>query len=147
MSVKKYQSFPDLSELEFFSDRINKIDNLFEKVIRKELTENNKINYNIIKKNNLIKIKISVPGYKESEIEIGLKEEKLVIKGKKISEEKNNKEEIIYKGIFEGEFKIEFNIGNKSKIINAELSEGLLNIEIEQEKKTEEFKKIPINKK
>ncbi len=135
MSIKNFSMIPDFSD-SLLSNRFNKIDKLFSK-----LTGNIPVNsfpkYNIIKKNNSFKLMISLPGWKENELEINKYNNQLNIIGNKIK--KNNKKNFIYKEITKNNFNINYSIPQNSKIKNASLKNGILNIYIDQ--------KIPENKK
>ncbi len=146
MSLKTLSIIPDLSD-SFFSDRFNKIDRLFSK-----LTGNRPINklpkYNIEKKNNNFYLTISLPGWKENEIEINYTNKNLNIIGKKEEKKNKNNKNWIYKNIIKNNFNINYNIPENIEIKKANLKYGLLKIKMQQIiNEKEKPKKININTK
>ncbi|MBO8125362.1 Hsp20 family protein, partial [Klebsiella pneumoniae] len=74
---------------------------------------------------------VSVPGYREDDLEVSLKGGKLSIQGKQPAEVVNESEKWVHQGILKSQFSLEFNLGKNVKIRNAELSCGLLTLDIE----------------
>ena len=113
-------------------------DSIFEEFDRMlETTERYNSNYppyNIHKLNdNNYKIEVALAGYTKNDIELELKENTLTVRNKSkekvINEESNN---IIHKGISTRQFSRSFTISEDIKIKNAELKNGLLNINLER---------------
>ena len=113
-------------------------DSIFEEFERMlETTERNNSNYppyNIHKLNdNNYKIEVALAGYTKNDIELELKENTLTVRNKSkekvINEESNN---IIHKGISTRQFSRSFTISEDIKVKNAELKNGLLNIDLER---------------
>ena len=113
-------------------------DSIFEEFDRMlETTERSNSNYppyNIHKLNdNNYKIEVALAGYTKDDIELELKENTLTVRNKSkekvINEESNN---IIHKGISTRQFSRSFTISEDIKVRNAELKNGLLNIDLER---------------
>ncbi|MGL4674619.1 MAG: Hsp20 family protein, partial [Wohlfahrtiimonas sp.] len=81
---------------------------------------------------------VSVPGYKEDDLTVSMKGGKLCIQGEQSTELNNDSEKWIHKGITQNKFSLEFNLGKNVKIESAELSGGLLALDIEYEIPEEE---------
>ena len=90
--------------------------------------------YNIRKLNdNNYKIEVALAGYSKDEIELELKESTLTVRNKTkekvINDESNG---VIHKGISTRQFERSFTISEDIKVKNAELKNGLLNIDLER---------------
>lgn len=103
--------------------------------------------YNIKQvKDNKFVIEMAVAGFAKSDIEITLEGNKLVIKGN--TEDKDAPEDFIYKGISNRNFTREFKLADKIEIKDAELTNGMLKIWLENMIKTQDMiKKIPLGSK
>ena len=113
-------------------------DSIFEEFDRMlESTERYSSNYppyNIHKLNdNNYKIEVALAGYSKDEIELELKDNTLAVrnkvKEKVINEDTNG---VIHKGIATRQFERSFTISEDIKVKNAELKNGLLNIDLER---------------
>ena len=113
-------------------------DSIFEEFDRMlESTERYSSNYppyNIHKLNdNNYKIEIALAGYSKDDIELELKDNTLTVrnkvKEKVINEDTNG---VIHKGIATRQFERSFTISEDIKVKNAELKNGLLNIDLER---------------
>ena len=92
------------------------------------------ISYNIRRVNeNDYKIEIALAGYSRDDIELELKENTLTVRNKQkekvVNEEGNG---VIHKGISTRQFERSFTISEDIKVKNAELLNGLLNIDLER---------------
>ena len=113
-------------------------DSIFEEFDRMlELTERHSSNYppyNIHKLNeNDYKIEIALAGYSKDDIELEFKESTLTVRNKakeKVVNEEGNG--VIHKGISTRQFERSFTISEDIKVKNAELKNGLLNIDLER---------------
>ena len=90
--------------------------------------------YNIHRINeNNYKIEVALAGYSKDDIELELKENNLTVrnrlKEKVVNEEGNG---VIHKGISTRQFERSFTISEDIKVKNAELLNGLLNIDLER---------------
>ena len=90
--------------------------------------------YNIHKLNEKdYKIEIALAGYSKDDIELELKESTLTVRNKakeKVVNEEGNG--VIHKGISTRQFERSFTISEDIKVKNAELKNGLLNIDLER---------------
>ncbi len=144
MYFKNFSIIPNLSD-SVFSKKFNKINKFFNKITN-NIPSNSFPLYNIKRKNNYLKLIISLPGWKKNELEINLINNQLNIIGNKIKKE--NKKYYIYKGIVKNNFNINYSIPQNSKITSANLKNGILSINIEQKiPENKKPKKIQINKK
>ncbi|MCL4168145.1 UNVERIFIED_CONTAM: hypothetical protein GTU68_019632 [Idotea baltica] len=93
------------------------------------------------------RVTMAVSGFSEDELEIEAKEDHLYVRGKKADAEAENDREFLYRGIAARYFERQFRLADHVKVANAELENGLLNIdlvrEIPEEKKP---RKIAISK-
>jgi molecular chaperone IbpA len=113
-------------------------DSIFEEFDRMlESTERYSSNYppyNIHKLNEKdYKIEIALAGYSKDDIELELKESTLTVRNKakeKVVNEEGNG--VIHKGISTRQFERSFTISEDIKVKNAELKNGLLNIDLER---------------
>ena len=113
-------------------------DSIFEEFDRMlESTERYNSNYppyNIRRINeNDYKIEVALAGYSRDDIELELKENTLTVRNKhkeKIVNEEGNG--VIHKGISTRQFERSFTISEDIKVKNAELVNGLLNIDLER---------------
>ena len=113
-------------------------DSIFEEFDRLlESTERYNSNYppyNIRKLNdNDYKIEIALAGYSRDDIELELKDSTLTVRNKTkekvVNDESNG---VIHKGISTRQFERSFTISEDIKVKNAELKNGLLNIDLER---------------
>ena len=100
--------------------------------------------YNIKQvKDNKFVIEMAVAGFAQSDIEITLEGNKLVIKGN--TEDSEAPENFLYKGIANRNFTREFKLADKVEIENAELVNGMLKIGLANMVKLQDnIKKIPL---
>jgi len=113
-------------------------DSIFEEFDRMlESTERYNSNYppyNIHRLNETdYKIEIALAGYSKDDIELELKENTLTVRNKakeKVINENGNG--VIHKGISTRQFERSFTISEDIKVKNAELKNGLLNIDLER---------------
>ncbi|PPR45426.1 MAG: Small heat shock protein IbpA [Alphaproteobacteria bacterium MarineAlpha5_Bin8] len=113
-------------------------DSIFEEFDRMlESTERYNSNYppyNIHRLNDTdYKIEIALAGYSKDDIELELKENTLTVRNKtkeKVINENGNG--VIHKGISTRHFERSFTISEDIKVKNAELKNGLLNIDLER---------------
>ena len=118
-----------------FSVGFDSIFDEFDRVL--ESTERHNSNYppyNIHKINeNEFKIEVALAGYSKEDIELELKDSTLTVRNKqkeKIVNENTNG--MIHKGISTRQFERAFTISEDIKVKNAELKNGLLNIDLER---------------
>ena len=113
-------------------------DSIFEEFDRMlESTERYNSNYppyNIRKlSDNDYKIEVALAGYSKDDIQLELKDSTLTVRNKtkeKVIDEESNG--VIHKGISTRQFERSFTISEDIKVKNAELNNGLLNIDLER---------------
>ena len=100
--------------------------------------------YNIKQvKDNKFVIEMAVAGFAQSDIEITLEGNKLVVKG--VTEDTETPDNFLYKGIANRNFTREFKLADKVEIENAELVNGMLKIGLANMVKIQDaIKKIPL---
>ena len=118
-----------------FSVGFDSIFDEFDRVL--ESTERHNSNYppyNIHKINeNEFKIEVALAGYSKDYIELELKDRTLTVRNKKTEKIVNeNTNGMIHKGISTRQFERAFTISEDIKVKNAELKNGLLNIDLER---------------
>jgi molecular chaperone IbpA len=100
--------------------------------------------YNIKQvKDNKFVIEMAVAGFAQSDIEITLEGNKLVVKGN--TQDEDAPENFLFKGIANRNFTREFKLADKVEIENAELVNGMLKIGLQNMVKIQDaIKKIPL---
>ena len=125
----------DLSPLWRTTVGFDEFDRLFDTVFSSETKANTYPPYNIVKtdKNNY-QITMAVAGFDESNIDISLEENLLVIKGdNKSGNRLNENVEYLHRGIATRNFERRFKIADTVKVNEADLKNGLLVIGLERE--------------
>ncbi len=100
--------------------------------------------YNIkqVKENKYV-IEMAVAGFGKSDIEVTLEGNKLIVKGN--AQDADEQDNFIFKGIANRNFTREFKINDKIEIENAELTNGMLKIWLQNMITAQDFvKKIPL---
>lgn len=100
--------------------------------------------YNIKQvKDNKFVIEMAVAGFAQSDIEITLEGNKLVVKGN--TQDEDAPDNFLFKGIANRNFTREFKLADKVEIENAELVNGMLKIGLQNMVKVQDaIKKIPL---
>ena len=100
--------------------------------------------YNIKQvKDNKFVIEMAVAGFAQSDIEITLEGNKLVVKGN--TQDEDAPDSFLFKGIANRNFTREFKLADKVEIENAELVNGMLKIGLQNMVKIQDaIKKIPL---
>lgn len=124
-----------------FNDVFNELENM-SKAVAKAATYPP---YNIKQvKDNKFVIEMAVAGFAQSDIEITLEGNKLVVKGN-TQEDNETPDNFLYKGIANRNFTREFKLADKVEIENAELVNGMLKIGLQNMVKLQDqIKKIPL---
>ncbi|MGY3094784.1 Hsp20 family protein [Pantoea agglomerans] len=151
MSVQQFSVFPSLSD-SVFSDRFNRIDKLFS-----QLTGDSPVTsvpaYDLQRvEDNRYALTVSVPGWKEHELEIELRGGRLSVAGQRekpsqeaSGEAREENTSWIHRGISRHDFQLGFSIPEHMKVTGASLAEGLLSIDLIQEiPESEKPRRIPI---
>lgn len=140
-NIRSFSLLPTLSD-NLLSSRFDQMDRLFSQLTgNRPLTSEHPYNLKQINESNYQLI-VSVPGYKEDDLSVSLKGGKLYVQGEQSTELVNDSEKWIHKGITQNKFSLEFNLGKNVKIESAELSNGLLTLNIEYEIPEEEKPQI-----
>ncbi|MGD8107370.1 Hsp20 family protein [Pantoea sp. FN0302] len=146
MAFKSLSLFPDVTDT-LFSDRFNRIDRLFSQLTGdaplattpacdiKRLDESH---YSIM---------LSVPGWKEEELDISATGGQLTVSGKRLEEQhqQDEKSAWLHRGISRHNFSVSFALPQHVKVERARLEHGLLEISLYQEiPESEKPRKIAI---
>ncbi|WP_343192406.1 Hsp20 family protein (plasmid) [Buchnera aphidicola (Formosaphis micheliae)] len=134
MSYHSFSLVPGLYD-DIFSDRFKQIDNMFSRLTGEkpisdipnyDLIQNNESNYQLI---------INVAGYEEKDLDILVHNNKLTVTGKNENKIHNETEhyKYLHKGLNRNNFSLSFNLHNKIKVKNAQITLGLLKIIFEYE--------------
>ncbi|EHD20685.1 MULTISPECIES: Hsp20 family protein [Brenneria] len=145
MALRTLSLFPDVSNT-LFSDRFNRIDRLFSQLTG-DAPLSTTPSYDIRRlDDSRYGITLSVPGWKEDELDIKTAGGQLIVSGKR--EEENNAEEEnwLHRGIRRTDFSISYSLPEHVKVQGAALENGLLTIELYQEiPESEKPQKIAID--
>lgn len=79
------------------------------------------------------RVSIAVAGFSSDDIAIEAKENSLMIKGGKSAETSETEREFLHRGIAERSFELRYQLGDYVEVVGAELTNGLLNIELKRE--------------
>ncbi|MCL6229617.1 Hsp20 family protein [Bartonella bilalgolemii] len=79
------------------------------------------------------RISMAVAGFSQNEIDIEIHCNQLTIKGEKMPENDGAGREFLYRGIASRAFERRFHLADHVKVIGAELSDGLLHIQLKRE--------------
>ncbi|QCI17374.1 Hsp20 family protein [Buchnera aphidicola (Aphis helianthi)] len=148
MSYRSFSFLPNINHNSAFSNRFNQIDKIFS-TLTGEKPISDTPPYNLIETNEKkYKLILSIPGYKEKELDISVHNNQLVIQGKKEKKHQNNEKinKYLNKDIIFNDFSLSFNFDHKIQVSKANLSLGLLELIFEyQIPDKEKPKKIFIN--
>ena len=144
MALRTLSALPGFSD-SAFADRLNRIDRLFS-----QLTGDSPVAslpaYDLKKvdANNYL-LNVSVPGWKDDELEIETVGGNLNISGKRAENESQDEQGWIYKGIRRSDFRLSFSLPEHARVSNAKLESGLLQLSIYQDiPESEKPRKIAI---
>lgn len=93
---------------------------------------------------NTLRITLAVAGYMESDLEVVLEENRLIVRGRQTPDESRR---FLYRGIAGRAFLKSFVLAQGLKISGAFLENGLLNIDLERPEKMKNIQKIEIQTK
>ena len=111
-------------------DIFDRLDSLFQRRDFTQSMANTFPPHNIKKDGNQYLIEMAIAGFSEEEVSITKEKDYLIIEGKK---ESKQDEKMLYQGIATRSFKKSFVLGERMKVIGAELRDGMLFIGLEQE--------------
>lgn len=137
-NIKPFSLFPTLYD-NLLSNRFDQIDRLFSQLTGSKPIASPVQTYNLKQiDDNHYELTVSVPGYQENDLSVSLKGSRLLIEGKKEEKSEEDNDKWIHRGISQGQFTLQFDLGKNVKIDKADLSSGLLTIAIEYELPEEE---------
>ncbi|AVA39781.1 MULTISPECIES: Hsp20 family protein [Proteus] len=137
-NIKPFSLFPTLSD-NLLSNRFDQIDRLFSQLTGSKPIASSVQTYNLKQiDDNHYELTVSVPGYQENDLSVSLKGSRLLIEGKKEEKSEEDNDKWLHRGISQGQFTLQFDLGKNVKIDKADLSSGLLTIAIEYELPEEE---------
>ena len=145
MITRTFSLMPTFSE-SLFSDRLNRIDNLFTKLTGDEPLSALP-SYDIVKIDEThLDIVIDLPGWSAEDIEILSQGGQLSISGKQKEEQENKRNTYLYRGLKRSNFNLGFSLPEHVKVKNANLKDGLLTVSLLQEiPENEKVQKIAIH--
>lgn len=144
MALRTLSAIPGFAD-SIFADRVNRIDRLFSQLVGDSLIASLPA-YNLKKvdESNCL-LSVSVPGWKENELEIETVSGNLHVSGKQAENESQDESCWIYKGIHRSDFRLSFSLPEHARVSNAKLDNGILQVSIYQEiPESEKPRKIAI---
>lgn len=137
----------DMTPLLRSSIGFDRFGNLFDTVMRGAENASPYPPYNIEKTSeNLYRIVLAVAGFKESDINITVQENQLVVTGKIENANESKDTTFLHKGIATRAFEHKFSVADHVKVQSASLADGLLTIELEREiPESSKPRLIPVN--
>lgn len=126
----------DLSPLLRSSVGFDHVNRLFELANRVDETATSYPPYNIEKRGeDAYRITMAVAGFDQSELEITVKENSLIVTGKAVETAEQAGEQVSYlhRGIARRAFERRFELADTVKVVGAELKDGLLHIALKRE--------------
>lgn len=146
MAFKSLSVFPDMTD-SLFSDRFNRIDRLFSQLTGDApLTTTPACDIKRLDESHY-SIMLSVPGWKEDELEISATGGQLTVSGKHVEEQNqpDDKSRWLHRGISRHNFSVSYSLPPHVKVERARLEHGLLEISLYQEiPESEKPRKIAI---
>lgn len=122
----------DLSPLYQTTVGFDRFQDMLDKVFTQEGVSTGYPPYNIEKTSDeSYVISIAAAGFSSKELEIEVRENKLVVTGKKVADEA--KRVFLHKGIGQRSFQRKFQLADHVKVIAANFTDGMLNISLERE--------------
>ncbi len=91
------------------------------------------------------RITLAVAGFAEEDLNVQLEDNQLIIRGKQIPRPNDKERKFIYRGIASRQFQRVFVLAEGMEIKGANLTKGLLQIELERNEPEVTIKKIKIN--
>lgn len=153
MAYRSFSLIPAFSN-NLLSDRFTQMDHLFSRLTgEKPLTDTPA--YNLLQKDkDNYELTVSVPGYKQDELDVSVLNNQLTISSSKDEVEQNEisdeKEDMkwLHKGITKNSFSLSFNLDHRINIKYANLDKGLLTLQFTYDiPEAEKPQKVAINSK
>ncbi len=79
------------------------------------------------------RITMAIAGFTESQVDIQVLENTLLVSGKKTEQSKDSSKQFLHKGISERDFERKFQLGDHVNVLGADMQNGLLHIDLERE--------------
>ncbi|WP_235376255.1 Hsp20 family protein, partial [Proteus faecis] len=118
-NIKPFSLFPTLSD-NLVSNRFDQIDRLFSQLTGSKPIASPVQTYNLKQiDDNHYELTVSVPGYQENDLSVSLKGSRLLIEGKKEEKSEEDNDKWIHRGISQGQFTLQFDLGKNVKIEKA----------------------------
>ena len=117
-----------------FSNSLVGFDRLFDELFRLQTLDAEPINYppyNVVRNGNDYVIEIAISGLSPKDIEVIVEDKSLTISYEK-KQEKEEKQNILHKGIAYRSFKRQFNLAEDIEVKGATCENGLLSIQMER---------------
>ena len=122
----------DLSPLYQTTVGFDRFQDILDKVFAQDVVSTGYPPYNIEKTSDeSYVISIAAAGFTSKELEIEVRENKLLVTGKKSSDDA--KRVFLHKGIGQRSFQRKFQLADHVKVVSADFSDGMLNISLERE--------------
>ena len=145
MITRTLSLMPTFSD-SLFSDRLNRIDNLFSKLTGDEPLSALP-SYDIVRMDEThLDIVVGLPGWSIDDIEVLSQGGQLSISGKQREDRQNKGHTYLYRGLMRSNFNLSFSLPEHVKVKNANLKDGLLTVSLLKEiPESEKIQKIAIN--
>jgi molecular chaperone IbpA len=122
----------DLSPLYRSSIGFDRMGSLLDSALRSEKTTGGYPPYDIeVRGDNQYAITLAVAGFEQSELDIQVEKGVLTVRGKK--DEDNSERNYLYQGIANRAFERKFNLADHVEVSSADLSNGLLTVQLVKE--------------
>lgn len=144
MALRTLSALPGFND-SVFADRFNRIDRLFSQLTGDSpMTSLPAYDLRKVDASHYL-LEVSVPGWKEEELEIETVGGTLNVSGKRADTPSQEEQGWIYKGIRRTDFRLSFSLPEHTKVNHAKLENGILQVSIYQEiPESEKPRKIAI---
>ena len=129
MITRTLSLMPTFSD-SLFSDRLNRIDNLFSKLTGDEPLSTLP-SYDIVRMDEThLDFVVGLPGWSIDDIEVLSQGGQLSISGKQREDKQNKGHTYLYRGLMRSNFNLSFSLPEYVKVKNANLKDGLLTVSL-----------------
>ena len=105
------------------------MDDYLDRFFNESRTTENYPPYNIVQVNNVeTRLEVALAGFKKAEVKVYTEFGKLVVEGNK--EQKDDKDELVYKGLAQRSFKRTWGITDDTEVQKVEFEDGLLTVTV-----------------
>ena len=119
--LRQSVGFENLNRLMDFATRVGESDNTFPPYNIEKLSADN------------YRITMAVAGFAQSELDLTVQENTLIVTGKAQAEQEQGERQFIHRGIAKRAFERRFQLSDVIKVTGAGFENGLLNIELQRE--------------